>query len=345
MGESGMHCGVCGTPIPEGRAHCLYCGATVKYALTEQGNLPYEQISSPPGQSDEPDKMPAPRWDLEGPEGNAHSRWLSMRDTYSRWAALERRRRVSKSALGCFSTGILLLLIFASCGILSFMESREVQQTQAHAQGLSASEMTATAITDPDPYPPHKGLIKLNDSLSDSNGSGGWMDYASDPTTTNQGCAFKNNAYTATQPQQNMPEEVTPCLAYNTDFQNFAYQITMANDEQGSSGGIVFRQCAPGAFYYFYIAPNGSYGLWINTGKFGKALAEGYSKAIYEGTASNVLGVVASGSTLNLYVNQQYVTSVSDATYSWGRIGTAVRTPDRTEATERTFNNAQVWAF
>jgi len=338
-----MHCGVCGLPILEGRAHCLYCGATIKYARTEQGLLPYEPRLALK-RSSTLDTEPAPRWDLEGPEGTAHSRWLAMRATYSRWAALERRRRVSKSVLGCFFTGLLLLLLFASCGIFSFMESQEAQQSQVHAQELSSRAMTATALTDPNPYPPHKGLIKLNESLTDNDGSGGWMDYSSDPTTTNQGCAFTNDSYATTQPQLST-SEVTPCLAYNTDFQDFAYQITMTASGQGSAGGLVFRQCAPGAFYYFYIASDGSYGLWINTGKYGKTLTEGYSKAIYAGTASNVLGVVASGSTLDLYINQQHLTTVNDATYSWGRIGTAVRTPDRTEATERTFNNAQVWAF
>ena len=58
---------------------------------------------------------------------------------------------------------------------------------------------------------------------------------------------------------------------------------------------------------------------------------------------SNLIAAVASGSTIDLYVNLHHIDSVSDSTYTSGQIGVvAFSTGDPTEVA---FNNAKVWGL
>ena len=51
--------------------------------------------------------------------------------------------------------------------------------------------------------------------------------------------------------------------------------------------------------------------------------------------------VIAQGATLDLYVNRQFVSTVTDTTFSHGTIGVGVL--DDSHSTEVAFRNAQVW--
>lgn len=55
----------------------------------------------------------------------------------------------------------------------------------------------------------------------------------------------------------------------------------------------------------------------------------------------NKIAVVARGSSLTLYINQQYVTGVNDWAYQSGAIG--VFADDQLNPTVVAFNNAEVW--
>ena len=57
----------------------------------------------------------------------------------------------------------------------------------------------------------------------------------------------------------------------------------------------------------------------------------------------NLIAVVANGSTITLYVNNQQVTSVDDSTYSQGQIG--VVADDEGNPTEVEFRDAKVWTL
>ncbi len=341
-----MKCGSCGAPLARGIHRCPFCGASAKYAFTEQGQLPYEPVPSMPhAEKPEPLKPPEPRWDLEPPQGTSYSRWRSLRGIYRTWASLERRRSSNKSGRGCLLTGVLFVLIVILCGEISFAESRAYQRILAMTPTptLSAREMTATATTSPNPYQPHQGLLALSDPLNGNNGEYAWMDYNLDQTSTNQGCEFQDKAYSTSKPAQNVPR-LRYCLAVETHFQNFAYQIDMTN-RRGHSGGIIFRQNAPSNFYYFSLTIDGSYTLWLNTGNTGKILAHGSSTAIHRGNKQiNTLAVVANSATIDLYANNVHLTTAYDKTYSAGRIGTAVGTPDAA-ATTCSFANAEVWVL
>lgn len=335
-----MTCGSCGAPIAGGLTRCPFCGASAKYAMTESGALPYELVPQAPREKKEELEPPAPRWDLEGPQGNVHSYRRAMRAIHERWASLERRRRVSKSSLGCLLLGLFFLLFVISCTIFSLVESQALMRSQS--QEPSAGNLTATALANPDPYYPGKGLLTMNEPLSE-NSTSAWTNYSADPRPPNQGCAFQNGSYDTSKPDSNTPS-IKYCLANHTQFRNLTYQIEMIN-HQGGDGGITFRANATGEYYYFYISINGYYALWLNTGARGKFLAQGASQVIRQGNGqANTLAVVADGTTIDLYVNHVHLATVHDGTYSRGKIGTAVGAPDMV-ATEREFDNIKVWAW
>lgn len=335
-----LTCGACGAPIASGMVNCPFCGASVKYAITESGTLPYEYVPETAEQQKEPDP-PEPRWDLEGPAGNSHSYYRAMRSIFERWAALERRRRVGRGPLGCAVTSVLFVIFAASCAVFSLVSS------QARMPGAvitpSASDITATATANPDPY--NAGGLLTLDNLLDENSNAAWMNYTSDARPINQGCIFQDGSYDTSKDAQQTPS-IRACLANQTNFSNFAYQIEMQS-LQGQSGGLVFRASTPEHFYYFYINIDGSYVLWLNTGAGaqGRMLIEGTNRFIRKGDHQfNTLGVVADGAELRLYANYAPLTIVQDETYSSGKIGTAVGAPD-TLATECLFNNAKVWSW
>jgi uncharacterized Zn finger protein (UPF0148 family) len=335
-----MTCGACGAPIARGLVKCPFCGASVKYAITDSGALPYEYVPEAAERQKEPEP-PEPRWDLEAPAGNSHSYYRAMRLVFERWAALERRRRVARGPLGCAVTSVVFVIFAASCAVFSLVSS------QARMPGVvstpSAEDITATATANPDPYVP-EGLLTL-DNLLDENSNAAWMNYTSDSRPINQGCTFQNGSYDTSKSTQPTPG-IRACLANGTNFSNFAYQIEMQS-VQGQSGGLVFRASTPDHFYYFYINVNGYYALWLNTGAGaqGRTLIQGKSQFIRQGNYRlNILAVVADGPTLKLYDNYALLTTVQDETYSSGKIGTAVGAPD-TLATECLFNNAKVWSW
>jgi hypothetical protein len=120
---------------------------------------------------------------------------------------------------------------------------------------------------------------------------------------------------------------------------------------KGDGGGIIFREDnARGNTYYFAIGQQSGvwgYKLWgfnncnSNNCKVSE-LRSGSSAAIKTGlNQSNLVAVVASGSTIDLYVNNHKIDSVSDSSYGSGQIGVAatyLKSP-----TEVVFSNAKVW--
>lgn len=94
-----------------------------------------------------------------------------------------------------------------------------------------------------------------------------------------------------------------------------------------------------------YSSDNSRYSLSLNTGNHYQSLKSGSSTAIHrEQNQTNVLGVVAEGSAIDLYVNQQHIVTVFDTTYSAGRIGTAAESTDGSAA-DVAFSSVMVWTL
>ena len=70
----------------------------------------------------------------------------------------------------------------------------------------------------------------------------------------------------------------------------------------------------------------------------------GSSSAIKTGLKqSNLIAVVANGTNIKLYANEQLITSLNDTSFSHGAIGLVAE--DDSNPTEVVFSNAKVWTI
>lgn len=207
------------------------------------------------------------------------------------------------------------------------------------AVGSSVGFFLFTRNTQQSPFPAYTTLA-LDDPLSDNSHGYRWNENNTDQYGT---CAFGEGAYHV---NATLGGGTKYCQASNTTFSDFAYQVQMTI-VKGNRGGIVFRNDpTKGTSYYFSIGQDGTYALWIffctaNNCNFSAPLNSS-SPAIHTGlNQTNMLAVVARDSTIDLYVNNQYLDHVSDSSSSQGQIGVAVS--DVNSPSEVVFSNAKVW--
>ncbi len=222
--------------------------------------------------------------------------------------------------------GMVLLLVLGSAGFFYFKYDNILQRNSLLNAGIA------------NPYPPNTGTLTLNDPLSDNSNGYFW----GETNDSGAGCIFTGGAYHAFA-----SNKVTNrlCTAGTTNYSNFAYEIQMTFI-QGDGGGIVFRYDeSKGTGYLFRVGSDGSYAIDIyNNNNFISTLKSSSSSAINIGlNKTNLIAVVANGSNIDLYVNNQPVDSVSDNSYSQGEIGVAAS--DVSNQTEAVFSNAKVWTL
>ena len=269
---------------------------------------------------------------------------------------------------------LALLLIAGSVGLFSVIHNNQVATTNAYATATTiasqatgtttgqnatatAQNATATAYSDsltataqayaaatasviaanPDPY--GGGTLAFYDPLRDNSNS-----YWSEGPNAGGDCEFPGGAYHTSQSKIGY---LVTCDE-STDFSNFAVEVRMTI-VKGDCGGLVFRvDTTTSKDYIFEVCQDGSYAflLYVDNNN-SKLLANNTSSAINTGlNASNVLAVVANGSTLDLYVNKQKINSVTDSTYSHGIIGVIAGTFVTTgHPTEVVYNNVRVWTL
>ena len=184
------------------------------------------------------------------------------------------------------------------------------------------------------------GTLALSDPLHDS--SRGYWHVG--PDDVGGDCEFLGNAYHVSQSRTNYFQSCSE----PTDFSNSAFEAQMTI-VKGDCGGLEFRSDRnTGKSYDFVVCQNGSYMLVLYvdfTSTNSKTLISGSSSAIHTGlNASNVIAVVANGSTLDLYVNMQKIASVTDSTSSRGVIG-LIAYLSYNNPTEVVYSNARVWKF
>lgn len=112
---------------------------------------------------------------------------------------------------------------------------------------------------------------------------------------------------------------------------------------KGDAGGIIFRSTNTVAFDHFRVELDGFYDLYNEDGKKLNKITSGPSLAIHPGNQSNTLTVIATGNTIYLYVNQQFLTRINDNAYSQGPIGVVAESYGN--PTEIAFSNAKVWTL
>jgi hypothetical protein len=209
------------------------------------------------------------------------------------------------------------------------------------ATGTAQAEATTTAIQSIYTQVTN-GNPTLNDPLSGQNGNN-W-DVGS---TNGQGsCKFSGNAYHAGAQQSNY---FYACFAETPTFSNLAFQVQMTII-QGDYGGIIFRADSANSKYYYYrIGKDGAFDLTVSTDTsfaHDRLLKSGNASSIIKTglNQTNLVAVVAKGSELYLFVNQQYLDKVSDSTYKSGQIG-VFGGDFASTSSDVTFTNAKVWTI
>ena len=154
------------------------------------------------------------------------------------------------------------------------------------------------------------------------------------------GCAFSSGSYHASLYKAGL---YFPCIARNTNFANFAFQVQMTIIK-GDNGGLIFRGNGSTAKYYaFRIDTNGIYDLFsTQDSNHSTELAYGSSSSFKKNAGQiNLLTIIARNSSIYFYINKQYVGNITDSAYHSGQIGFFAE--DHTNPTDIAFNNAQVW--
>jgi hypothetical protein len=206
------------------------------------------------------------------------------------------------------------------------------------AQSALTRQASPTLNTGQNPYPPHTGDLALNDPLKDNSRGYRW-DVG--PLAKGGSCSFTGGSYHV---GMSIRGHLLACNAEAVTFRNLTYEVQMTI-LKGNRGGIFFRQVGTnGPYYYYSIKIDGSYELDSFDGKTTHVLQQGSSPAVKRGQDQpNRLAVVASGSSIDLYVNGQSILHVSDNTTSNGLIGVAADATD--QLAEVAFSNARVWKF
>ncbi len=203
------------------------------------------------------------------------------------------------------------------------------------ASNTNSSPATTTSTANSDPYPP-SGTLALNDPLSANSRGYGWEEFS--PNSSGASCQFEGGAYHSIESQN----YYHACHA-SLQASNFTLEVQM-QIIQGNCGGLVLRDTTSQAHAYgFQVCQNGSYALdrldgfsagWVT-------LASSSNGAIKTGlNQSNVIAAVANGSTFDLYINHQMITSVNDSSYTQGQFGLSAE-----GNTEAVYTNARMWTL
>jgi hypothetical protein len=214
--------------------------------------------------------------------------------------------------------------------------AQALARATALAHATATAQEVATATAQQAMYSnATSGSPVLNDPLK-NNGANHWTV----GTFLNGSCAFTGGALRVSGKAS--------CLAQATNFVNFAYQAQETFMTTAGAGGLMFRvDIANQRAYFFEIRSNGCYTLaTLQVNSSGEnslhVLMQGCSPAVNQGVnRSNLLTVVARGSTISLYINGQYVAQVSDSHARSGAIG--VFSDSSSPSSEVAFHCAQVW--
>ena len=281
---------------------------------------------------------------------------------YSNPNGTAKRGVSSRSMVALIVVAVIILL--SVLGIAGYNGIYLPQQRQAHAQatafarGTSEAHSTATSVQQTAIAPTvsaqqtatavavqaqkdqaeynqvTSGTPTLNDPLQ--NGSlNNW--------TTNQTCAFNNNAYVATTD----PDTGSAvCADPDANFADFAYQIHMTII-QGDAGGLLFRSSVSSnsQIYLLDIETTGTYVLgYVTSAGTQQVVGQGISQSFHKGlNQDNEIMIVANGSTFDLYINKHHEGKYTNNGATSGFIGVAASSQQNSTTTQVQFTNAKVW--
>jgi transcriptional regulator with XRE-family HTH domain len=197
------------------------------------------------------------------------------------------------------------------------------------------------------PYPgylPGNGALAFFDPLREARESQ-WPSYSNKDTTTGGACQFTGGAYHVSQAVNGY---FTLCTTTRV-FSNFAFEVQLTIT-QGDCGGIAFR-LKKFEHYDFSICQNGESCITKFVSVSSSDAQSLYcctSSAVHTGLGhQNKLAVVANGSTMTFYVNEQQIDQEQDSSYTSGKIALTANPfyNKDAHATEVAYSNARLWTL
>lgn len=338
-----MRCPSCGIEIQPGMTKCPSCGTSLE---TSEGPSYFEDVA---------DTIPyVPyRFDTVGQVSTTSpvSASGTAQQLLTPGTRLTPVEPPEKSQYQGFSkiTGILLTIlillgIISGGGVISYAAVYHPAELNAQAtavtRGLLTSQSlaTATAIATL-PQNAYDRITHtaplITDEMHDQYHSL-WSVSSNGPSD----CSFTNGSYHIhVAPLRNFYD----CLATG-GFSNFVFRVQMTFIA-GDYAGIMFRSAASNFMsYLFTITNDGLYTFAVVMGQqSSRILAYGRSSAINLGEGRpNVLGAIALGITIDLFINNQFITSVNDNTFDSGTFGLFCGN-FRPIKTDVAYSNAQIW--
>ena len=356
-----MNCSSCGLQLPPGAANCPRCGAATPYYYANTGttsnDATFVSTPNPVVQQRPPTQYGAPPYEptVLAPTGSpaygAEPQNPYSASPYAPYSSLPLTPtppvpppvQRSGNRIGIIVSVVVLVLVVIGGGVFAFLQYSAARNAAAAAAAAAATatatahaHATATAsaiVALQNPYT-HSGTLALSDPLSDNSKGYGWSEDAPN-------CAFISGTYHAIAPDARYSDF---CLAQVSTFSDFAFEAQM-QIIKGDAGGLVFRvtrYSTTNNLYAFYIGQDGSYNLNLQNATGFPILTRGSNPAIHQGlNQTNLIAVVAQGSTIMLYVNHQFITKVTNSTYTSGQLGVFV-TPYN-QPSEVVFSNVKVW--
>ena len=305
-------------------------------------------ISLPYGQSGQPQYTP--------PQLQAQQPQYTPPQLPSPISNLHPTQQQKRSLGRTFILGVIaLVIILASIAGFFIYHNNQVAlnntnmtataQTQANNTTTAQNNLTAiarvnaTATFVTNPYPPNSGSLTLFDPLKDNSKGHRW----DEGTTGASSCKFTGGTFHVTSGSKNV---LNSCFANTTNFSDFAYQVELTI-VKGDCGGLIFRADSTNSkFYSFEMCQDGTYSvLLFSSNSSSKYLLKlTTNAAIKTGlNQANVIAAIANAGTIQLYVNNISVDSVTYTTLRQGEIG--LLADDYTNVTDVAFDNAKVWTL
>ena len=177
----------------------------------------------------------------------------------------------------------------------------------------------------------------ITDALTQNDGLH-WDQY---DTANSGGCVYAGNAYHVKELQSGFFQT---CMAQSSNYSNFTLQVQMTI-LRGDFGGIIFRSSASSPkFYLLQFGVDGTYDLlgYVSTnGNDARSLLSSITPAMKGLNQPNLITLIARNSQLTIFVNKQYVDTVSDNLYKSGQIGFMAYY--KSNQTEVAYSNMQLW--
>lgn len=243
---------------------------------------------------------------------------------------------------------VVLVIVVVGGGLLFYLTrsprgSNSAAGTTPTPTVVSTTGVTATApVTTPvssDPYGSFS-TVALNDPLIDNSQGHSWMVGTNSAGAT---CQFSGGVYQSLEPNAGFFHS---CMEQANDFTNFTFVIkeTLVS---GDYEGVVFRvnPANKNQYYFFGVYMNSTYILKLSTDANWSdtvTITQGSSSAILTGQQqTNTIAVVANFSNITLFINQQQVASVTDATLTHGLVGMFAGNISNNAVVD--FQDAEVW--